>query len=644
MNPTHYSGQITDKSALLSEKKTARTSFTGNCRYGAHQYGKSVIEAVRQNFNCLILSLFALILICPGQLPAAGAAAEKSPGTNPVDRESIQHESGRKLDLSLPQLDSKQYADLPQRLPASKFKPKELPPEPAQDHNKNKILDLGPLRQSMLIPLAHATGPIRLEASYTEPLSLEDALRHALKYSLPIRIARESWDYQKWQFYSQLTNFLPIPSFSTGWNLTNSQIAPDQTASNARVFAVRESYPLFVGSSAFYSMLSQYYRERGWRQAYFTSINDALLDIYRAYNNLRLNNALLQIRAQSREVSQSQLKVNNALYIGGTGTQFAIMQSRTQLGADEQALLQQQVATRQAAIALAYALNAALSINLIPSQDVLSEDSIIDENISVEELFNLALRNRPELREYELFQVAAARNVQLAASALYPTAGAFTNYTHASTTTYPSTASKNNALIEKTIAYNLQKLASQARGSLTGSAASSTASSSSSSSNASAGVFGGLTNTDQGGFSMGWSLSNMGLNAVCNIVSARSLSRQAMLQANQQLLAVDQQVRYAYLNAITSRAQIDSTAYGVASAREALRLAVLRLQTGVGTNLELIQAQRDFITALTSQAQAIAASNLAQAQLTHDTGMISVETLTQGFSPGKPFKEPRLRP
>jgi len=52
---------------------------------------------------------------------------------------------------------------------------------------------------------------------------------------------------------------------------------------------------------------------------------------------------------------------------------------------------------------------------------------------------------------------------------------------------------------------------------------------------------------------------------------------------------------------------------------------------GVGTNLELIQAQRDYIQALINQAQAIIASNQAQAQLLHDAGIISVETLTAGF-------------
>ncbi|MBX9723602.1 MAG: hypothetical protein K2X81_19515, partial [Candidatus Obscuribacterales bacterium] len=88
------------------------------------------------------------------------------------------------------------------------FKARELPPEPAQDHDSNKVLDLGPLRQSVLMPMS-STRPIRLEASYTEPMGLEDALKYAVQFNLPIKIAKESWTYQKWQFYGQVADFLP---------------------------------------------------------------------------------------------------------------------------------------------------------------------------------------------------------------------------------------------------------------------------------------------------------------------------------------------------------------------------------------------------------------------------------------------------
>jgi outer membrane protein TolC len=325
-----------------------------------------------------------------------------------------------------------------------------------------------------------------------------------------------------------------------------------------------------------------------------------LLDVYLKYTNLVLNNALLQVRAKSLAISQSQLELNNTLYKSGNGTQFAIMQSRTQLAADRQALLTQQVAVRQAAMALAFDLNFPMSVNIIPRDETITEQSIIDHNMSIENLLDLALKNRPDLRQYELYRVASARNVAVAASPLYPQSSLFTSYTHSTTNIFPgnqqAAVSGNNV--------------------------------------AGAGVFGGLFNTFQAGFSISWSLPNLGSTYIFNVASARALSRQSEYQANQELLLVTEQVRAAYLTAITAREQIDTAAYGVASAAEALRLANLRLQTGLGSNLELIQAQRDYVTALTNQAQAIIISNQSQAQLLHDMGLISAETLVDGYRAG----------
>lgn len=584
------------------------------------------------------------------------------------------------------------------------FKPQELPPEPINDHNLNKVLDLGPLRQSSMITMS-SVRPIKLEARYNEPLTLQDALTYAVQNNLPIRISRESWNYQRYQLWGQYADFLP--SFSQSLNFTNSQIFPD-TRSISRVFQTTVRFPVFQGGNAVYTALAQYYRDKGWRQAYNTTINDALLDVYQKYTNLELNNALLQIRTKSLEISEEQLQLNNALYRSGTGTQFAIMQSRTQLAADRQALLQQEVAVRQASLALAFSLNVPMAINLLPVDEIIAEQSLVDEKTGIEELVNLAFQERPELRQYELFRLAAARNVQVAASSLYPQVSFFTTFTHSSTSVFPGGSQSNlngiaNAQI--TSALNSNGLASNTAlnqtasfsptssttgnsgantgatsvvagsggnplnnvqsGSLvtSGAVAPSFASSTNVSGNnstgfstsnvngsntAGAGVFGGLFNTFQAGFALNWNLPNFGLGSVANIVSARALSRQALLQANQEWLLVTEQVRSAFLNAITARDQIDNAAYGTASASEALRLANLRLRAGTGTNLELIQAQRDFITALTAQVQAIIASNQAQAQILHDTGVISLSTLTEGYRkdslPNSRKRNPAIKP
>src|SRR4029079_9123426 len=118
-----------------------------------------------------------------------------------------------------------------------------------------------------------------------------------------------------------------------------------------------------------------------------------LLDVYLKYSNLVLNNALLQIRVKSYQYSEAQLQLNNALYKSGTGTQFAIMQSRAQLAADEQALLQQETATRQASMALSFALNLPMAINFIPVDEAVAESVIVDEKLDIGQIMDATLRH-----------------------------------------------------------------------------------------------------------------------------------------------------------------------------------------------------------------------------------------------------------
>jgi outer membrane protein TolC len=379
------------------------------------------------------------------------------------------------------------------------------------------------------------------------------------------------------------------------YNVTHTRILNEKVSSLAHVFLPRVTYPVFQGGSVLYGFLGQYARAKGWTHAFHASINDALLDVYQKYNNLLLNRVLLQIRAKAVEVSQAQLKVNQSLERSGTGTRFAVMQSETQLANDRQALLQQQVTVRQAALALNYSLNYPMAVNLIPAEENISEQELFRANAGIAELVNLSLKQRPELREYELFRFAAGRNVQVASAPLYPTVAFYTQYSFTDTVVNPAAVEAGTA---------------------------------------GAGVFGGLFKTNQAGMGLVWNLNGMGLVSAANIVAAQSLARQSGVQANQELQTVFQQVRSSYLGWRVAREQIDNAATGVDSSAEELRLAELRLRQGVGTNLELIQAQRDYINALTTQAQAIVGSNLAQAQLLHDTGVITMGTLLHGYQDG----------
>jgi outer membrane protein TolC len=133
------------------------------------------------------------------------------------------------------------------------------------------------------------------------------------------------------------------------------------------------------------------------------------------------------------------------------------------------------------------------------------------------------------------------------------------------------------------------------------------------------------------GFALSLSLPNLGLSSIGTIYTARVLARQALQQCNQELGLVLEMIRSDYLAVIGARPQIEQAAQSVSDAREVLGLARRRLKLGLGTNLEVINAQKDYVAALTAQADTIVESNLAQAKLLHDMGIISPSTLTAGY-------------
>ncbi|HEY9778108.1 MAG TPA: TolC family protein [Planktothrix sp.] len=458
-------------------------------------------------------------------------------------------------------------------------------------HDKNSVLDLGSLRlDSSLKP--EQFQPIRLEVSFDQMITLKEALQYALENNLAIKISKDNLNYQRYVLYGQVANMLP--NLSMAFNLTHTDIINEKIGSLAKVFLTRVSYPVFQGGSVAYSIIAQYYRERGWHQAFKGSVHDELLDLYQKYNNLLLSRALLQIRGKAVDVSQTQLDVNQNMEKQGTGTRFAVLQADAQLSSDKQALLQQEVAVRQAALALNFSMNSPMAVNLVPAEDTVREQQIFPENVSIDGLLTMALQNRPELREYEDFKVAAGRNIQVAAAPLYPQASFFTQYSFTNTKENTSAPSASNDT-------------------------------------SGAGVFGGAFSTYQQGFALVWSLNNFGLTSVANLFAAGSLDRQSRIQANQELETIIQQVRSDYLNWRAAREQIDNAAHSVRASQEELRLAVLRKQAEVTTELEVISSERDYINSLTSQATAIVNSNLAQAQLLHDVGLISQDTLLNGY-------------
>lgn len=473
------------------------------------------------------------------------------------------------------------------------------------DLNRARSISLGQINMSELLPIGRGKlPPIKLEAAYNEQLGLKQALLYALGNNLPIRISQAGYDAQRYQFYSSLGNFLPDFTLTYRGQRTDTQKG---TGTPFFTNSATIRYPLFQGGGVLFNSLVSMNRAKAGKSAFHASINDTMFSVYQKYNDLLLAHLLLRIRVKSVELSRAQVALNQQLKDAGVGTNFAIYQSRTQLALDKQALLQQQVALRQAALQLALLLNTNIAINFLPEEERVSEAKLFSEQIDVNRLEIAAAKNRPELKQFEFLRRAADRNIQVAAAPLYPTFQFFTTKT---VTKSGGSGGSNNSLTGSTV---IIPTGGNGGGSI--------------------GISGGGGRSFSAGFDLTWNLNGFGVVDAGNTLAARALARQAMLQSNQQIITVLQQVRSSYLNMLTAEAQVDVAGEAVVSATEQLRLANLRLRYGQGINLELIQAQREYINSLTSQAQAIIAYNVAQAQLLRDTGLISVATLTAEARP-----------
>lgn len=572
----------------------------------------------------------------------------------------------------------------PNRLP--------LPEEPDQKQ-KASMLELLKLNPTQSNEGKYPQGLIKLGASYNEGITLRDALLMTLKYNLPIKIAQENWNYQRYQLLAYLAGI--VPSYSLSYAVNKTHVRPI-TDAHSEVFTSEVKYPVFLGGSIFYNSLSQYYRNLAWKRNHQATISDKLLETFQQYNDLCLQEALLQIQYKSVEIAERFLQFDQKMYNAGTSTQYNVMKSRTQFFAARESFDKQEASKRQAAITLAYTLNMPMSANLLPREEILKVLSLTKQ-MKIDECVDLALKNRPELRQYELFRLAAARSVQASAATLYPQLSFFTALTKADVTVTPpdngdllngvasgevaaaqesegnvitntalnQTASvspgENNtgtegATIDNTVVAGGggTPIANAQGGSLVTSGAvapnfgadgvtgKSSASNINGADTAGAGVFPGTSTNFQKGFNLEWSLSNMGLANLGAILSARSLSKQAMLQANQELLLVTKQVHAAYTRLHYLGQELDNAIYTTWAANETLRFAARRLEAGTASSLDVIYARRDYVTALTMQANAVAAYNLAQAQLLHDMGVISVATLTDGMVAFKAEKRRRF--
>lgn len=464
-------------------------------------------------------------------------------------------------------------------------------------------------------------SPLSIDAEQSIDITLRDVLNSALSNNLPIKISQTSNQERKWNYIEALSGFLPsITNDISYQRLDGNYVSPAGLAIGIHnpylTMASGFQQYLFKGGGILYTAKQNQARYRASKFELSGTINDMLLESAERYYDLVRNDVLLQIRVKAVEVSKTLLVVNQDLFDNGVNTELDVLQAKYQLSADRQHLIKQQVARRKSAIKLATILNIDQGTDLSIRNRMVAKARLIDSALRPADLLKIAIDKRPELKRYEQLRLAAKDAIKVARSTLLPSVAV--TGTAIGSGSYASNASLSSLQTQQT--------------SLSSSGASVGAISSAGGLPLATGGSGPKPWTTRSLFTIGvdmqWNLGGLGLQEVAQVRAKQWEARRVQLEFNRELEKILQEVRDSYLASVSTENLIVETTAAVKYAEEGLRLAELRFKEGVGTYLDVINAQKSYTDALIDKANAIIEFDQAQAKLLHAIGCLNVDTLT----------------
>lgn len=416
------------------------------------------------------------------------------------------------------------------------------------------------------------------------PLTLLDAVRRALEQNLTVRqaalavaIARAQVGQAEAGLWptvsvgasntqqtppgnSTLGGTINIPSAGiTGAPFT--AIVPGSAPPQWNVHGI-VNYAVYTGNAVQDQIAIARANLRGQQSAFAATAEQTVLAVRQAYFNYVQSEGQVAAAQRAVAASQENVRVTQAQVNVGTSPEFNLLQAQVQLAQAQRTLTQAKAAAVLAEQQLAAVVNLPISSAIAATTPM----GLPAPPPDVEALVKQGLANRAEVAQAQAAIQAAQAAVDLAAAGLRPNITLTGGPQMQSNTLSSSTPVTWAGTLALTLA-----------------------------------IFdGGLTRA--------------------KVEQARQQLALTRVQLEQTQQTVEEQVRAAYLNLQQAAEQLASAQAGLVAAQEALRIANVRFQAGVGTQLEVVTAIQNLAAADAALVQALFQYNLALAQIDQAVG------------------------
>ncbi len=349
----------------------------------------------------------------------------------------------------------------------------------------------------------------------------------------------------------------------TSQSFTTAGVTGTGGAATTWLFGLTLKYPLYTGGALEAQIAIAQANVRVAEAQFSTTAQQLVLAVRQAYYGLEQAQGSVDAAQRTVDAGRENVRVTDARVRVGTSPQFDLLQAQVQLAQSEQALSRAKTVLAQAHQGLAQVLFVPLGTTFTPADPM----GLPTPPGDVDALIKQALEIRPEIAQVRASEDAAQSAIDLAAAGLKP------NISIQAGPQIQTSDPTNRDVVNFTGSIVLTLAI----------------------------LDGGLTQA--------------------KVDEARTRLTSAKVTEDQTRQQVELDVRNAFLTLNDAAEQLRSALAAQTAAREALRIANVRFQAGVGLELEVVTAVQNLATADQGVVAAQFQYNLALAQLDRAVGV-----------------------
>jgi outer membrane protein TolC len=442
----------------------------------------------------------------------------------------------------------------------------------------------------VVLLLAAAALPCTAAAQRADTvrLSIEDAVVRAVRQADVAQTAALQLDITEAQLDIARASALPSLRLASGYTYApksaRAQVA-GRNFNQRNTYSVAATFnqPFFQGGRVFSGIRAASRLRAAAQQVEADARTTTAIEAQRAYLAVLLNDRLVDIQRANVQLASDRVAQVQRLQTGGQAARYDVLRARVERANAEPLVLQAESDRTIALLELKVLLRIPLDqpLQLTTRIDTAAVRTVVAAIVpdTIDPL--VAAEARPSVRAAELTAAARHDAISVARADLLPTLSAFVTggYQAFPDNGFPTTFGRVDKGVQN------------------------------------GGFFSDLTM----GVSIGWNLFD-GLRTKANIDLARAQSNLADLQLTTVRQTVALEIARAQAELIRARSFYAARQQTAAEARETFTLASLRFTRGVGTQLDISDAQLAQLTAETNEARAAFDLYLAAAELARSLG------------------------